>query len=66
MCIKFQFLKSGQLFFDNQIIRGWLTPVEDNRELKKLTRRPSGGGHIQISIQLRVINVRGRVEFTWL
>ena len=30
--------------------------------LSKLTRRPRGGGHIQISIQLRVINVRGRVN----
>ena len=30
--------------------------------LSKLTRRPRGGGHIQISIQLRVINVRGRLK----
>ena len=28
----------------------------------KLTRRPRGDGHIHISIQLRVINVRGRVN----
>ena len=30
--------------------------------LSKLTRRPRGGGHIQISVQLRVINVRGRLN----
>ena len=30
--------------------------------LSKLTRRPRGGGHIQISIQLRVIYVKGRVN----
>ena len=32
------------------------------RNLNKLTGRPRGGGHIQISIQLRVINVRGRLN----
>ena len=30
--------------------------------LSKLTRRPRGGGHIKISIQFRVIDVRGRLN----
>ena len=33
--------------------------------LSKLTRQPRGGGHIQISIQLKGGSCQGPTEFTW-
>ena len=43
--------------------RTWdLGRVKPLGTLSKLTRRPRGGGHIQISIQLRVVDVKGRLN----
>ena len=46
-------------------INAYLFGIISSKNLRKLTQGPRGGGHIQISIQLKGESCQGPSEFTW-